>query len=199
MAKIPFDIKYRPQIESGEYKVENRDGKPVRIICWDKKSEKKYGYHIVGLIEYGPEHEESTYYTIDGKGRLKDKDPDLYIITPEPELTEFEKKVKDLCWKIGMGEVVYQDNIIKEKAAELLELAMKELAPTFGAEYMNGYEDGVNYGKAEALKGLPRWEKDNSIKAEQHITVGKNGERFHYKGHSLLIPSLVKLPGFKEN
>ena len=37
MAKISFDIKYRPQIESGEYKVETRDGKPVRIICWDKQ------------------------------------------------------------------------------------------------------------------------------------------------------------------
>ena len=37
MAKIPFDIKYRPQIESGEYKVETGDKKRVRIICWNRK------------------------------------------------------------------------------------------------------------------------------------------------------------------
>ena len=37
MAKIPFNVKFKPQIESGEYKVETRDGRPVRIICWDKK------------------------------------------------------------------------------------------------------------------------------------------------------------------
>lgn len=116
--KIPFDVKYRPQIESGEYKVETKDGKPVRIICWDKKSEKKYGYHIVGLIEFGPQHEESTYYTIDGKGRLKDKEPDLFIITPEPELTKFEQEV----YKITTNKVHF-----KEEANKLLELAKKEL------------------------------------------------------------------------
>ena len=60
MAKIPFDIKYRDKIESGEYKVVDNDNHNIRIICWDKKSERKYGYHIVGLVEFGPNHEEST-------------------------------------------------------------------------------------------------------------------------------------------
>ena len=52
MAKIPFDIKYRPQIESGEYKVETRDGKPVRIICWDKKIIQTYENLIPLLFIY---------------------------------------------------------------------------------------------------------------------------------------------------
>lgn len=47
MAKIPFSIDYRPQIESGEYKVETRDDRPVRIICWDASYE---DLPIVGLI-----------------------------------------------------------------------------------------------------------------------------------------------------
>lgn len=34
MAKISFDIKYRPQIESGEYRVENMAGFPVTILDW---------------------------------------------------------------------------------------------------------------------------------------------------------------------
>ena len=33
--KVKFDIKYRQQIESGEYKVETADGRQVRIVCWD--------------------------------------------------------------------------------------------------------------------------------------------------------------------
>ena len=33
--KIPFEIKFRPQIESGEYKVETFSGYPVTIYRWD--------------------------------------------------------------------------------------------------------------------------------------------------------------------
>lgn len=35
MNKIPFDIKYRPEIESGKYKVELTNGNTVRILAWD--------------------------------------------------------------------------------------------------------------------------------------------------------------------
>lgn len=33
--KVKFDLKYRQQIESGEYMVETADGRQVRIVCWD--------------------------------------------------------------------------------------------------------------------------------------------------------------------
>ena len=35
--RIPFDIKYRHEIEAGKYLVQTRLGSPARIICWDKK------------------------------------------------------------------------------------------------------------------------------------------------------------------
>lgn len=35
MKVIPFNIKYRPEIESGEMKVVNGKGKPVTILKWD--------------------------------------------------------------------------------------------------------------------------------------------------------------------
>jgi len=35
MERIPFDIKYRPEIEAGKYLVETRDGREVRIDRWD--------------------------------------------------------------------------------------------------------------------------------------------------------------------
>ena len=35
MTKIPFSIAYRPQVESGEYKVVTREDCPIDIIKWD--------------------------------------------------------------------------------------------------------------------------------------------------------------------
>ena len=47
MAKIPFNIKYRPQIESGEMKVVTRRGEPVEIVYWDAVGKNP----IVAIIE----------------------------------------------------------------------------------------------------------------------------------------------------
>lgn len=154
MAKIPFDIKFRPQIESGKYKVVDNDNHNIRIICWDMKSEKKYGYCIVGLVEFGPNHEESTYYTIDGKARLMDKHPCLFIVTPEEEMTEFEKA----CMKLynegrddGLSGDKLSNESVKESAAELLTLAREELFAndTVLKEYA---QVSRKQGKAEALR-----------------------------------------------
>lgn len=94
MAKIPFDIKYRPQIESGEYKVETRDGKPVRIICWNKKDypdmrESHTPIIYLLLSKSGCEH----VMCCDFNGMYPDglkRDCDLFIITSEPEMKESE-------------------------------------------------------------------------------------------------------------
>lgn len=54
MKTIPFDIKLRKDIQSeengykGRYKVQTREGEPVRIICWDKKD---FKYPIIALVE----------------------------------------------------------------------------------------------------------------------------------------------------
>lgn len=75
--KVKFDIKYRPQIESGEYKVETRDGRTVRIICWDGPCEER---PIVGFIEGW---EEPDTFTSEGR-YMPDvrEDYDLFVILP---------------------------------------------------------------------------------------------------------------------
>ena len=145
--RIPFDIKYRPQIESGKYKVVDKDNHNIRIICWDKKSEKKYGYHIVGLVEFGPNHEESTYYTIDGKGRLRDKHPCLFIITPEPELSAFEDALKD-CVNMRRPENPMTDEGARNNATILRAIAFDEFKENEASYMKEAYERG----KAEALR-----------------------------------------------
>ena len=82
--KIPFDIKFRPQIESGEYKVFAHEGQEARIVCWDNKGE----YPIVALVDNEPEK-----YDIHGRvpGGNRGGEFSLFIVTPEEEMTPFEK------------------------------------------------------------------------------------------------------------
>lgn len=171
MAKIPFDIKYRLQIESGEYKVVDKDNHNIRIICWDKKSEKKYGYYIVGLVEFGPDHEESRYYTVDGKGRLKDKEPELFIVTPEEELSEFEKVVKDRLWRtLEYSETFRKDENkwVQELAAELLSLAREQFIKDGYVIEKKAFHDAVKKVDPEVMKEVSKaadltWKDINEI------------------------------------
>ena len=113
--KIPFDIKFRPQIESGKYKVQTSDGKDVRIICWDAKN----SYPIVCLNECGI----PRTFTKDGLP-YHHNDSCLVIVTPKPELTEFEKYV-DIIVDNAFCETIQGG--IKTISDKLLTLAKKEL------------------------------------------------------------------------
>ena len=62
---IPFNIKYRPQIESGEYKVRTASGKPARVVCWDYKSQ--FNEIIYVLITTSDGYEYGCPYTEDGR------------------------------------------------------------------------------------------------------------------------------------
>ena len=90
---IPFNIKYRPQIESGEYKVRTASGKPARIVCWDMKTE--LGDPILALITDG-EREYSCTYREDG--RYVGNNENYLIIEdgrPDPR-TRWENKVREI-------------------------------------------------------------------------------------------------------
>lgn len=208
-----FDIKYRPQIESGEYKVETATGKQVRIICWDKKSDMNKK-KIVALLDDG-NFEHVEYYT--EQGTVYEKAPtggDLFLITPEPEPSEFEQEIctiSNLCLNLEMVDE------IKRAAAELLAIARKELEPEFEAEIEKAYKnaDEVMYrkGKEDALKDLPRWrfgfnvcEVEGEDRSHPEISY-YDSERKQlvcvptdkYTAKVLLLKELKKLPGFKED
>lgn len=136
--KIPFDIKYRPQIESGEYKVETRNGLPVRIICWDRLA-KKHNNDDLNLCVLIPDDggEAVYYYDRSGKRWVPNDDFDLFIVTPEEELTEFEKGIKRGFLCAGLEDV--PTGIIKDTAKELLELTKKELCKDCPEKRCNDY------------------------------------------------------------
>lgn len=96
MAKIPFNIKYRPQIENGEYKVVTSHDEPVKILTF----ERKHRFPILALINRG--YDEIVEYDIKGwTGYASDT---LYVITdePEPQLTVFEKELLVIMRKEGI-------------------------------------------------------------------------------------------------
>ena len=99
MTKIPFNIKYRPQIESGEYKVVTRENRPVEIKIWDLKGD----FPIVGVY-YDEKNNRDTavQVTVDGRCSIKPDDDycdDFFIITSKSDLTEFESAVQEIFYK----------------------------------------------------------------------------------------------------
>lgn len=126
MSKIPFNIKYRPQIESGKYKVETATGCPVRIVCWDMVCE----LPILGLVLLNDEKAEemAVGFTNEGTNLLEEPLYDkLFIVTPEEELKEFEngmlRYLQEASNKKDDSEIVEST---KKYAAELLKLAREQ-------------------------------------------------------------------------
>ena len=126
MARIQFDIKYRSQIESGEYIVKTRSGNPVRIICWDRDSSTP----ICALITRDSGPEDYVWTNKEGRNMKIETDDDLFIITPDPDLSEFEKACAQLYEEgraDGESGEKLDNGALKESIAEILRLARKEI------------------------------------------------------------------------
>ena len=99
MKKIPFNIKYRVQIESGEYKVVTRDDRPVEIKIWDLKGD----FPVVGVyFDEKNNRDTAVQVTAEGRCSIKPNDDycdDFFIITSKSDLTEFESAVQEIFYK----------------------------------------------------------------------------------------------------
>lgn len=131
--KKKFDIKYRPQIESGEYKVVTRDDHPVRICCWDEEED----YPIVALVKDYNEKSDYCYPMMcdkSGVSATKGNEKELFVLTPEPELTEFEKACKQMMlnW-CERTEFDIEDDFVRNEAAILEKVVLRVFRPKYDA------------------------------------------------------------------
>jgi len=204
MKKIPFDIKYRPEIESGKYKVMTAEGLNVRIICWDRNT--TY-WKIVGLVTSQAGNEVVFTYDENGKesdGCLHGYRNDLLILTDEPELTDFEKELIKIMVENGspIGEDIskYTDEDIEymhSYSKRLLRLARQELQPEIDAEinqaYKNSDEVQFRKGREDVLKDLPVWIPDQNYPQYPWDAL-EHGVLYH-EGHRITLDDLWnKLP-----
>lgn len=130
--RIPFDIKYRPQIESGEYEViylsyNTKEESPVRIICWDCDNE----YFIVALIINSAGHERVAVFQEEGIDNNHPHQGTLLIVTPEEELSEFENRLCEILDSAINYQIhsTHEETIkdVKKLAPELLAIAREQL------------------------------------------------------------------------
>ena len=166
MAKIPFDLD--KWLADKSQKVETRDGRPVRIVCWDRKDKK---YPVIALYEdpIYPNCEVYSCYT--STGRFYDygsNSNDLFLVIPEP--TEFEKEIE----------------ATNERFPEVSFAKLSRIAKRF-----------YDLGKEEALKDLPRWKHNYAFYSDGTFlcngkTVLNVGKSY------INIDELKKLPGFEE-
>lgn len=80
MSEVVFSLQLAKDIQAGKTKgrIVTRDGKPVRILCWDAKGD----YPLIGLIDL-KQIEVPGRFTIGGKHDIRDNvktDYDLHIV-----------------------------------------------------------------------------------------------------------------------
>lgn len=179
MAKIQFTLE--AWLKDKSQKVETRSGKNVRIICWDK-----IGVPIVALV--GDADDIVTYNRDGTTGQQMQLPSDLFIVTPEEELTEFEKELESfynyhlqVCTYDNQGLV---EDSLHDGASKLLALARKQLEPEI---------------KAEVLKDLPRWKKAAAAFGNYSVAPTETGALcLLIDGYYIMLFDLKKLPGFKD-
>lgn len=199
MAKIPFTLE--AWLKNKSQKVETRNGRPVHYIGLDRAGWQVFEvFRTNGTSEYRTYHD-SYLYSGPGESTF-----DLFIVTPEPELTSWEKFISGCLQKHGLLDCGASDRIAKECSAELLDLARTELICQGNfvvsiEEFEKCFIEAQEKGRKEALKDLPRWE-NVKIPATDIAKVWVDAlDSFwlQHKNKKILVQSLEKLPGFKED
>lgn len=186
--KIPFTLD--AWLNDKSQKIETRDGRTARIICTDAKADD--GACIIALIPgYGGE--EAYQFFPDGRAfssKSSNEDcADLFIVTPEEELTEFEKQIENLLnLALPEGHAGTTIENTKRVAADLLAVARKELTINLRKHfeernqgdttlqdllsYKEGFDIGKEEGKAEALKEIEQ-DPESSYAFKRGVEYGK--------------------------
>lgn len=193
-------------------KVVTRDGRPVRIICTDRKG--KSG-NIVGLV---CEDESLIYvWNNDGKHMVSEIPDNDIFFADEEELTEFQNKLFSVLSEVWqnylLGREIDIAEPVKEYSPELLDLARKELQPEIDKElekayktqddvvYRNGYAQGKQDALKVALESLPKWKKAKECRdlPDDVVKINENGKIIYsdmvWEGeYFIMLQSLKSLP-----
>jgi len=194
--RIPFDISKKPQIESGEYKVETKDHHFVRIICWNKNTGGLD--RIVALVAGDSGQEKTLHYTEEGRciATGSNRDKDLFIVTPESDMSEMEISLLSWLSDDTSGEIPMErmKQVVKARAAELLATAKQQLLQSGELMTQEHHEKLMETLREECKKDLPRWKKCEKP-FDSTDNCGYNGKNLIHHGYALSIDNAyTKLP-----
>ena len=220
MAKIPFTLEV--WLKDKGQRVETRDGRIVHNI-WPVKNKTTIKAHQTEVCALIDGEEDALVFFAGGKYLpVNAENPfDLFIVTPEEELSEFEKAIKDMIKPYAK----WPDDIFKEESAKLLSLARKQFikdgyiiekkefhdaVEKVVPEIMKEVSENVDMqialrteyekGREDALKDLPRWKKicrGNNYSSETKFTL--NGRYLEMNDtlndvYEVALSDLEKLP-----
>lgn len=129
MKRIPFDLKYRSEIEDKQYHLETKDGKPVEIVKWDSNGLAP----IVALVEMREcRGEEPVWYDNDGHCHACGFDHnDLVIVTDEHEAPEeIRSLIEEIIDTFSEDALIFpsrKKELIENYSHRLYELALKKI------------------------------------------------------------------------
>lgn len=191
--KQQFDLSLWLQDKSR--KVVTRDGRNVRIICWDIKSNTP----IIAAIQWNDEREDCYFYNTIGRCANDVAEIDLFFADEEEVLTEFEK---ELAEAYEWAKTTEREEFVNEFAPKLLDLARKELEANYYTKVIDdrmvfkselheqSLQTAYDMGKQDVLKDLPKWKKITEEK-QNYLAYGY----LSHDGYYLSIQELKdKLP-----
>ena len=207
--KTAFNIKYRPEIEAGKFKVVTADDRPVTILRWNMKG----SYPILACTmvkqcnwegDESWDEERPFAYDKDGNaaGTVPAQKLELYLISEEPEMTEFEEAVQELIYRV----IHKTYGTTKEEAQKLFVIASKKVEKDCGSVFRPGWfiddmKEAKREGQEELLEEMPRWKTaEDSQKADEikWLVIREKkvfASPYLMKGDNyLLIDDLAKLP-----
>lgn len=158
-------------------KVVTREGRPVRIVCWDLKCNTP----IIVAIQWNQEREDCYCYDTIGRCANNVGELDLFFADEEEKLTEFEKELQTIIseashWTSDDGSIStycqFGDKEIKKISGQILDLARKEI-----------------------LKDLPKWKTYKGELIGTGLSFKDNGNLVLVrKGYYIDVNELDKLP-----
>lgn len=177
--KIPFTLD--AWLKDKSQKIETRNGRPVHYIGLDRA-----GWQVFEIFRKNGTSEYRTYHDSYMYCGPEESTYDLFIVTPEQEMSEMEIRLLSWLSDDTSGEIPMErmKQVVKARAAELLALAREQFikdgyviekkafhdaVEKVSPEVMKKVSDNVDMqialrteyekGRADALKDLPRWRK----------------------------------------
>lgn len=183
--------------------METKGGNPIRILAWDLPSD-----FPIATAEFTKDNRVIVEsYSVDGWVGYGEKENNLFIVTSEEELSEFEKA----CMKLynegrddGLSGDKLSNESVKESASELLALAKQQLLQSGEFLTQEHHEKLMDTLREECTKDLPRWKPaarayDGDRLPRIDWSLNRLVARFEEVIFYLDINDLYKLPGFKED